>query len=1031
MKRKKIIALLCVAATSASLVTPVMAEENQATGTTQEAVVDQEAPVEEADESNVEQKEESNADVEQSETEKVVSEEKNEPSENITEDTENETSTDETVSDKNLTESLDADEEVKDGFVEEDGSVYYYEAGKKVTDTIRDFKDETGFEYSCYFDWYGRMMIDSEEWVEYTDENEKSHDGIIRADENGCLIIDDWYQNQDGSWNYYKKDFIRAEDEVVEKYGKQYYLDSEGILVTNSQLTIGGQLYQADASGAITLIQASAKEHWVKTNGKWYLFVDNKLVKDKFYLYKGDYYYFDNNGEMQTGSFDTEDGKAYIADSNGIVIYTPTEGWNKTKDGKTWCYYKKDSDGNLYLLTGEFILYSGSKYYLNGNGIMATGVFGAWEDNNYYYYFANNSGEIQQKSGWIQHEGEWYYSKDGKLYTDGVKTIGGKKYYFMHNATMHSGYLTEAYHDGSETHYMTNDSGVIQETNDWVKYDGAWYFWRDGDILKNGIYDIGGKKYYFNYNGEMQVGRIEMYDSNTSYLTDSSGALINTPEWNKYKNNWYYMNADGSVRKNEFIKDGNDLYYVDSEGKMVTGDFYFNGNSYHTDSDGVILKNDWYQEGYDWYYAGEDGALLTHSWKSGAGDVWYYLNESGAMAKGMCWVYNKGDYDNGKYEYFDDNGIWQENNPIKKNDWSLVDGKWYYYSEGKPYTGWVDSYYISQGVMCTNTYIEDGDDDDNNAVYYVDHQGGYQRNSWVKIPGYEGAGWRYAGTDGKILKNVWVDDYYIDRSGYMVSNRIVDTGYYGLCKFADDGKFIGYVKKSDWNKAGDKWYYADSNGALLKGRQVIGGKTYYFNEGDYEMYANTTVYDDVNHEYVFVGSDGTVSKANGWQLGEYGQWYYLENGIPKNGWFNYGGKRYYLSPSTRTGYREVWDEDTGEREYYFFDQDGAVCKPNDGWFSVKSDGQTYWYYIKNGEAVRDGWYNGHCFRWDGEMITGSIWTGADEIYVYDDNGYLLKNGWHKLHGVWYYTDAKGRAYTGERKINGTKYWFTDEGVWVK
>ena len=166
-----------------------MAEENQATGTTQEAAVDQEAPVEEADESNVEQKEESNADVEQSETEKVFSEEKNEPSENITEDTENETSTDETVSDKNLTESLDVDEEVKDGFVEEDGSVYYYEAGKKVTDTIRDFKDESGFEYSCYFDWSGRMMIDSEEWVEYTDENEKSHDGIIATNEENRISL--------------------------------------------------------------------------------------------------------------------------------------------------------------------------------------------------------------------------------------------------------------------------------------------------------------------------------------------------------------------------------------------------------------------------------------------------------------------------------------------------------------------------------------------------------------------------------------------------------------------------------------------------------------------------------------------------------------------------------------------------------------------------------------------------------------------------------------------------------------------------
>ena len=137
MKRKKIIALLCVAATSASLVTPVMAEENQATGTTQEAAVDQEAPVEEADESNVEQKEESNADVEQSETEKVVSEEKNEPSENITEDTENETSTDETVSDKNLTESLDVDEEVKDGFVEEDGRSEERRVGKECNQVCR------------------------------------------------------------------------------------------------------------------------------------------------------------------------------------------------------------------------------------------------------------------------------------------------------------------------------------------------------------------------------------------------------------------------------------------------------------------------------------------------------------------------------------------------------------------------------------------------------------------------------------------------------------------------------------------------------------------------------------------------------------------------------------------------------------------------------------------------------------------------------------------------------------------------------
>ena len=42
MKRKKFIALLCVAATSASLVTPVMAEENQAVEAVQETAVEQE-----------------------------------------------------------------------------------------------------------------------------------------------------------------------------------------------------------------------------------------------------------------------------------------------------------------------------------------------------------------------------------------------------------------------------------------------------------------------------------------------------------------------------------------------------------------------------------------------------------------------------------------------------------------------------------------------------------------------------------------------------------------------------------------------------------------------------------------------------------------------------------------------------------------------------------------------------------------------------------------------------------------------------
>ena len=54
-------------------------------------------------------------------------------------------------------------------------------------------------------------------------------------------------------------------------------------------------------------------------------------------------------------------------------------------------------------------------------------------------------------------------------------------------------------------------------------------------------------------------------------------------------------------------------------------------------------------------------------------------------------------------------------------------------------------------------------------------------------------------------------------------------------------------------------------------------------------------------------------------------------------------------------------------------------------------------------------------------------TFTDGVY----KNRIIDRVYVKLDGVWYYTDAKGRAYTGERKINGTTYWFANDGIWVK
>ena len=129
MKRKKFIALLCVAATSASLVTPVMAEENQAVETVQETAVEQEttgqettkqeAPAGEVPvEEGAEEKE-----VPAEETEEPVEEEALVPEESTAENPENETS--------EATNTVDTYTE--DGLYKENGEVYYYKDGTIAT----------------------------------------------------------------------------------------------------------------------------------------------------------------------------------------------------------------------------------------------------------------------------------------------------------------------------------------------------------------------------------------------------------------------------------------------------------------------------------------------------------------------------------------------------------------------------------------------------------------------------------------------------------------------------------------------------------------------------------------------------------------------------------------------------------------------------------------------------------------------------------------------------------------------------------
>lgn len=117
-------------------------------------------------------------------------------------------------------------------------------------------------------------------------------------------------------------------------------------------------------------------------------------------------------------------------------------------------------------------------------------------------------------------------------------------------------------------------------------------------------------------------------------------------------------------------------------------------------------------------------------------------------------------------------------------------------------------------------------------------------------------------------------------------------------------------------------------------------------------------------------------------------WQVKKNGMIMTGWFNDGGKWYYLDPKT-TYMRTGWIQDGG----------------------------TDWYYLKPDK---------------GEMVTGWFFDEKEKgwYYLHPVNGKMAK-GWITVEGKKYYLkpDFGGKMARNEYLQTGgmTKYWFNDKG----
>lgn len=368
------------------------------------------------------------------------------------------------------------------------------------------------------------------------------------------LINDDghgyYYYIQNGEFyygwlgNYYLDPYMYCGD-YFEVNNKYYYFYDDGTCATNSwiQYSDGDWLY-AKADGSL------CRNEWVLSGGNWYYFDYIWMAKDGIYYIDGERHEFDENGVWL--------GKVQYNNNNGYK-----DGWQYMDGG--WKYFQY----------GDFVRgvtkIDGTWYGFDYDGYLASNCFVSDYYDGEGEYYVNESGIVQNYTGWKLINGRWCYFTTENKAAVGWFVVDGTTYFgtYFYNA------VTDSYDVGIITGYMVIDwqlynftSGgacLGEVTTDGWHYDGSdWYYVQNGKLVTNDIITISGVHYAFDGNGRM-ICNYYYYDDNTYrfiYL-DSNGAQVTSAGW--------------------ILMDDGEWAYVDAEGYLLTGTHIIGGTSYFFD----------------------------------------------------------------------------------------------------------------------------------------------------------------------------------------------------------------------------------------------------------------------------------------------------------------------------------------------------------------------------------------------------------------------------------------------------------------
>ena len=689
-------------------------------------------------------------------------------------------------------------------------------------------------------------------------------------------------------------------------------------------------------------------------------------------------------------------------------------------------------------------------YKFSYDGYLECGSISVYDKDGAKYYITDESGAINQTAGWKEYRFHWYYAKEGgALYTNELKIIDGKSYYFDYSGQM---VVNTAKYVGNGLCYFDTNGQLVDTVVDFTgtkEFHGLTYLNKDGDFCYTGEY--GGRyfsngimlqncivedKYYVDFNGKIVKGWIKNGDTyyyadpttgvlvynkrlqingttyyfkgfamvkgyaNTKdgvYKFSDSGAMIgkvNPGTWFKDPNfnKWQYVNADGTINQKSKLEINGKTYY------FVLNDM---GASYGW----VDLAENcaWYDyETNTWYWTNATGTGLDtkDGWKKTSDGYFGYV-ENGKLVTGVKTI-------NGKQYYFYDSGYLAMGVTNYQGKAYVIDdnGNLVNYKEGWNTLG-DESFYIKNGVALKNTVVDGYYIDRNgltrtgvlydssNANVVLVH-GKLAKNQWVQSDYFT----CYADENGHIVKNKWIDNHYVDRDGYMVKDAWVGNYYVDANGDYKPNGSTSQETKAEWKQLNGKWWYQHKDGTCTKNDfETISGQTYYFDGNGYMV----TGWKEINNKLYFFYASGVMAK-NVWQ----GAYYLGSDGVMLTNAFTPDG--YYVgSDGAYVRNQKV----TVDGKDYYLNTDGKVAK-------------NQW----SGDYYLDGNGNPYINRW-----AGSYWCGEDGKYVknawVDNNkSYVNENGVY-VTNQWigdYYLNGSGVKVTNAWVGN---YWCGSDGKYMK